>query len=138
MLPFCMCSAGGVEQDFSYPTRARSLLLIAPLTIGKFVAPPRASFAVVKFHFGIMLSTPSFLLYVFLGLFDYRKPLEQGFQPCQEPGFIRIPQGNLDLPTSDSRVKIHTCWGFGVLYGNLDCLSGSGWLCCYDGLLSLD
>jgi hypothetical protein len=33
----------------------------------------------VEFHFGIMLGAPTFLLYVFLGLLDNRKPLEQGF-----------------------------------------------------------
>src|SRR5262249_35832199 len=35
-------------------------------------------------------------------------------------------------------VKIHTCRGFRVLYWDLDCLSGSCWLSCYDGLLGLD
>jgi hypothetical protein len=43
------------------------------------VAPPRTSFAVVKFHFGIMLGTPAFLLCGLLGLLDNRKSLEQRF-----------------------------------------------------------
>src|SRR5215831_13099651 len=38
MLPSFMYSLGGVEQDVSYSTRALWLLLIAPLTVGKFVA----------------------------------------------------------------------------------------------------
>ena len=79
MLLACMCSGGGVEQDISYPTRAWWLLLVTPLTVGKFVTPPRTSFAVVKFHFGFMIGAPAFLLYVFLGLLDYWKPLEQRF-----------------------------------------------------------
>jgi hypothetical protein len=74
-----MCSEGWVEQGVSYSTRALWLLLVAPLTIGKFMAPPCSSFPMVKFHFGIMLGTPSFLLYVFLGLLDNWEPLEQGF-----------------------------------------------------------
>src|SRR5262245_62000299 len=74
-----VCAEGWVEQGVSCSTPALSLFLVAPLTIGKFVAPPRSSFAVVKFHFGIMLGTPSFLLCGLLGLLDHRKPLEQRF-----------------------------------------------------------
>src|SRR5262249_11274507 len=44
------------------------LLLVTPLTVRKFVAPPRTSFPMVKFHFGIMLGTPTFLLCGLLGL----------------------------------------------------------------------
>src|SRR5215470_16038850 len=58
MLLACMCSGGGVEQGIPCSTRALWLLLGTPLTIGQFVAPPRTSFAVVKFHFRIMLGTP--------------------------------------------------------------------------------
>jgi hypothetical protein len=79
MAPSLMCSEGGVEQDFPYSTRALWLLLVAPLTIGKFVAPPRTSFAVVEFHLDIMLVTPTFLLGRLLGFLDHRKPLEQRF-----------------------------------------------------------
>src|SRR6266487_1564153 len=39
MLLSFMGSIGGVEQDFSYSTRALWLLLVAPLTIRGFVAP---------------------------------------------------------------------------------------------------
>src|SRR5262249_44689412 len=79
MLPAFMCSEGGIEKSISCSTRALWLLLVTPLTISHFVTPPRTSFPMVKFHFGFMLGTPAFLLYVFLGLLDHRKPLEQRF-----------------------------------------------------------
>ena len=79
MAPSCMCSAGGVEQDISYSTRAWWLLLVTPLTIGKFVAPPRTSFAVIEFHLDIVLVAPAFLLGGLLRLLDHREPLEQCF-----------------------------------------------------------
>jgi hypothetical protein len=74
-----MYSVGGAEQDVSYSTRALWLLLVAPLTVGKFVAPPRPSFAVVEFHLDIMFVAPPFLLGGLLGFLDNREPLEQGF-----------------------------------------------------------
>jgi hypothetical protein len=74
-----MDSLGGVEQDVSYSTRAWWLPLIAPLTIGEFVAPPRPSFTVVQFHLDIVFVAPPFLLGGLLGFLDHRKPLEQGF-----------------------------------------------------------
>jgi hypothetical protein len=47
---------------FSYSTRAVWLLLVAPLTVGKFVAPPRTSFPMVELHLDIMFGAPAFLL----------------------------------------------------------------------------
>src|SRR5262249_25837694 len=78
MAPSLMCAEGWVEQGLC-STPALWLLLVAPLTIGKFVAPPRTSFAVVEFHLDIMFVAPPFLLSVFLGLLNHRKPLEQCF-----------------------------------------------------------
>ena len=74
-----MYSARGVEQDVSYSAPALSLPFVTPLIVGKFVTPPRPSFAVVEFHLDVMFVAPPFLLYVFLGFLDHRKPLEQGF-----------------------------------------------------------
>ena len=71
-----MCAEGGVEQGVTYSTRALWLFLVAPLTIGEFVAPPRPSFAVIQFHLDIVFVAPTFLLCVFPGLLDHREPLK--------------------------------------------------------------
>ena len=97
---------GWVEQGVSYSTRALWLLLVTPLTIGKFMAPPRSSFAVVEFHLDIMFVAPPFLLGGLLGFLDNREPLEQRFQPCQHMLFVSITQGDLDIPSTDIDIDV--------------------------------
>src|SRR5262245_61088987 len=104
-----VCAEGWLEQDVSYSTRALWLLLVAPLTIWKFVAPPRPSFAVVEFHLNIMFVAPTFRFGFFFRCFCW-ETLKNLCHTFQHRFFMIASQRNLHPMTINQDIGVSAYW----------------------------
>jgi hypothetical protein len=88
------------------------LLALAP-AVRHSVGPSGAAVFVVLAHLHAVLVALAFWPCLCIGGLDHQgEALEHRVQPCQQPAFVTVAQGQLHLAASNAEVDVDTRWRF--------------------------